>query len=471
MTNRTIAAIATPLGPGGIGIIRISGPEAYGILQRLFVRQKKEKEGANRSHPASNCLLQSHRVYYGHIIEPGTESIIDEVLAIYMKGPKSFTREDVVEIHSHSGFVVLDRILSAVVDAGAGISRPGEFSKRAFLNGRIDLTQAEGIIDLINAPGETAARMASQHLAGGARDAVQNIIDKLNALQAKCEAGIEFFENSDDQKIVFEVSENVRKQILPFLSSLIQRQKESAIFREGLHLAIAGSPNVGKSSLLNRLVQREAAIVSEWPGTTRDVVREYISINGVPIIVCDTAGIRESKDPVECIGIERARDQIMHADIVLLVLDGSRALNNYEESLLDEIYSCKNIVVVNKADVINERVAKALEKRIEKHSWIRVSAKNGTHIDKLKALIFKDIVHEGKSGSGPVLTPNLRQRKILEKARAELNVLIDKDAHSQSIDIVSDGLKTVSKTLQEISGAKGKEDLYDHIFSQFCVGK
>lgn len=471
MISQTIAAIATPLGPGGIGIIRISGPAAYAILQRLFVRQSQDKEGPTFSNHPSKRSFRSHTVYYGFIVEPDTGCIIDEVLTIFMKGPKSFTREDVVEIHSHSGFVVLDRILSVVVDAGSHLSIPGEFTKRAFLNGRIDLSQAEAVIDLINAPCETAARMASQHVAGGVRDLVDELTTQLDALQAKCESGIEFFEHVDDADIVSEVNVEIRKHILPDITRLIQRQKESAIFREGFHLAIVGSPNVGKSSLLNRLVQREAAIVSECPGTTRDVVREYISINGVPVVLYDTAGIHETEDVVECIGIQKARDQIKNADIVLMVLDGSRRINDFEETLIEEIKNCNHIIIVNKDDVVDPDALKAIEKRVEHHTWIRVSAKYGDRVDQLKALIFKDTVKRKKIEQGSWVTPNLRQRKILEKTQQELELLNQKDDVGQTVEIVSGRLKKASKLILEISGTNKKEDLYDHIFSQFCIGK
>ncbi|BBO70201.1 tRNA modification GTPase MnmE [Desulfosarcina alkanivorans] len=471
MFNHTIAAIATPLGPGGIGIIRISGPSAYAILKRLFVRQLRAKKKRTHFKSSSNDTFRSHMVYHGYIMGVDRETIIDEVLAIFMQGPKSFTREDVVEIQSHSGFIVLNRILSAIIDAGAGLAMPGEFTKRAFLNGRIDISQAEAVIDLINAPCETAAQMASHHLTGGIRDIVQTLTFKLNNLQAKCEAAIEFLETGEDRTLISDVSREVRNEILPGISKLIQRQKETAIFRKGLHLAIAGSPNVGKSSLLNRLVEREAAIVSDFPGTTRDVVREYISINGIPVVVCDTAGIHETSDPVECMGIEKSRNQIHHADIVLMVLDGTRDVNAFEEKLLTEIKEDKTIVVVNKDDVVDEGVIRGIEKRVAKYSWIRVSAKTGTRIDQLKSLIFKDIVH-GQQGAGDTwAAPNLRQRKILEKTSAALAPLTGQGVSGQPIELVSERLKHSLQLIGEISGVDGREDLYDHIFNQFCVGK
>lgn len=469
MTNPTIAAIATPLGPGGIGIVRISGPSSYDILLRLFKRHQHTTGVASPLFSAGPIC--SHRVYYGNILEPETGAIIDEVLVIYMKAPKSYTREDVVEIHSHSGFVVLDRLLSVVIDSGAMLAGPGDFTKRAFISGRIDLSQAEAIIDLISAPCETAANMASQQVTGGIRDIVENLTTTLRALQARCEARIEFSEVEADGNPVPGVCRDVRNNILPTIAKLIQRQKETAIYREGLHLAIAGSPNVGKSSLLNKLVQREAAIVSEVPGTTRDIVREYLSINGVPVVLCDTAGIHESQDPVECIGIEKARDQIQHSDMVLLVLDATRMLNPFEEKLLEDVKKHNCIVVLNKEDLVQGSGLEELEKKLGKSTFVRVSAKYGNHIGQLKALIFKDMVLGKGLDEGPGVTPNLRQRKLLEKTRDALQDLAGATGERLSIELVATVLNSAIDCLGMLSGKRGQEDLYDHIFSQFCIGK
>ena len=469
MINPTIAAIATPLGPGGIGIVRISGPSSHDILLRLFKRRHDDTD-ADSPHVFEGQIC-SHRVYYGNILQPGSGAIIDEVLVIYMKGPKSYTREDVVEIHSHSGFVVLDRILSAVIDSGATLAGPGDFTKRAFLSGRIDLSQAEAIIDLINAPCETAANMASQQVTGGIRDIVDKLTSTLSALQAKCEAWIEFSEVDSDNNPVQGVSRDVRQSVLPAITKLIQRQIDTAIYREGLHLAIAGSPNVGKSSLLNKLVQREAAIVSEVPGTTRDIVKEYLSINGVPVVLCDTAGIHESQDPIECIGIEKAMDQIHHSDMVLLVLDATRGLNPFEEKLLEDLKQHNCIVVLNKEDLVHGAANRNVQKNLDMTTNVSVSAKYGSHIDQLKALIFKDVVLGKVYDEGPGVTPNLRQRKLLEKAKNELQHLSGSDGAGQSIDMIAAGLNRAMDYLGMVSGKREQEDLYDHLFSQFCIGK
>ncbi len=470
MTNETIAAISTPLGAGGIGIIRVSGPQSYQILKRLFVRTKP-KTNRKTSQSTEDKVISSHRVYYGFIIEPDTREIIDEVLAIYMKGPKSFTREDVVEIHSHSGFVLLDRILSAVLDAGAVLSAAGDFSKRAFLNGRIDLTQAEAVIDLINAPCETAARIASTQVAGGIRDLVEGLMRSVTALQAKCETAIEFSADMEHEPIFTEVEEVVRQSILPEIGALIQRHKDTFVYRQGLHLAIVGVPNVGKSSLLNQLVEKETAIVSEVPGTTRDIVREYISINGVPVVIFDTAGIHETRDPVECMGIKKARDQIDLADIILLVLEGSRDIKDFENCLIEELAFFNTIVVCNKDDIADEISVSLIKQRIKDIPFIRVSAKFGENIDELKKLIFEKLVLKKEISYDEWVTPNMRQLKLLENAMQELQRFKIAGKNETPLELISEILNNVGRILGEISGKRNKEDLYDHIFSQFCIGK
>lgn len=469
MNNKTIAAISTPLGPGGIGIVRVSGPGAYGIMKRLFIRKKTRLNGKNIY--GRGDIFSSHFVYYGHLIDPDNGRIVDEVLAIYMKGPKSFTREDVVEFHAHSGFVVLDQILSVVVDAGAALAGPGEFSQRAFLSGRIDLTQAEAVIDLINAPCESAVQMASRQIAGGFREILEGLSSKITALQAICEANIEFFEDVADSNDLSNIQLTLRDIILPEISELIQRQKDTAIFKDGWLLAIAGVPNVGKSSLLNRLVERETAIVSEIPGTTRDIVREYFSINGVPVVVCDTAGIHDTKDPVECIGIQKAREHFQRADIVLLVLEGTRCLDDFEKKLVEDLRASRLIAIINKDDLANENAVLAIQKDIKGIPQIRVSAKTGSGIADLKARIFSDLLSGKSPGNPEMVTPNLRQRKILEEVKHSLQGCVRVGKAEQSLEVLSGMLKEVLRLLDEISGKSKQEDIYDHIFSQFCVGK
>ncbi|MGD9309733.1 MAG: tRNA uridine-5-carboxymethylaminomethyl(34) synthesis GTPase MnmE, partial [Desulfosarcina sp.] len=462
-------AISTPLGPGGIGIIRISGPESHPILKRLFVHKNQGSPTARAKAP--QLPFSSHRLYYGHIVEPLRGHVLDEVLVVFMQAPKSFTREDVVEIHSHSGFVVLDRILQTVVDAGAELASPGAFTKRAFLNGRIDLAQAEAVIDLINAPCETAVHLANQQIRGGMKDALKGIRRGIDEMKAVCEASIEFEAVEEGDMLPSKLSQRLKAETIPSVSKLIQMQKGAAIYRDGVTLSIAGAPNVGKSSLLNKLVQNETAIVSEVPGTTRDIVRDHFSINGIPVIVCDTAGIHDTNDPVECMGIQKAREHFDRSDIILMVLEGTRTLNDFEVKLLQDFTNVKTIAVINKDDIADASAVASIQRGVRKRPTIRVSAKTGAGIESLKKMIFEDLVHTPAISLSETATPNLRQRRILEAVHHELTRAVAAAESGQPLDILSEQLNRASTTLKEISGKRNQEDLYDHIFNQFCIGK
>ena len=469
MNNQTIAAISTPLGPGGIGIIRLSGPDSFLILKRLFVHHNQGSPTAclTKAQPS----FSSHRLYYGHIVEPLHGHVLDEVLVVFMQAPKSFTREDVVEIHSHSGFVVLDRILQTVLEAGAELASPGAFTKRAFLNGRIDLTQAEAVVDLINAPCETAVHLANRQIRGGMKDAMRSVRTSIDDMQAACEASIEFEAVAEGDMLSSMLVQRLKRDILPSLSRLIQMQKDAAIYRDGVTLSIAGAPNVGKSSLLNKLVQNETAIVSEVPGTTRDIVRDYFSINGIPVVVCDTAGIHDTTDPVECIGIQRAREHFGRSDIILMVLEGTRELIDFELQLLQDFMNVKTIVVINKDDIADASTVAAIQRVLRKRRTIRVSAKTGVGIDTLKKMIFEDLVHGPALSLSETATPNLRQRRLLEDVYRKLMQALAAAESGQSLDILSDLLSRASTILNDITGKRTQDDLYDHIFNQFCIGK
>jgi tRNA modification GTPase len=438
-------------------------------MKRLFVHRNRRLNRTGR--PSEEGRFSSHFVYYGHLLEPGNATIIDEVLAIFMKGPKSFTREDVVEFHSHSGFVVLDRILRTVVNAGAELSGPGEFSKRAYLNGRIDLTQAEAVIDLINAPCETAVKLASCQVAGGLRVAIEALRATIAGLQAVCEANIEFYESVDDDHARRSIQETISNALLPEVTELIKRQKDTAIFKEGALLAIAGAPNVGKSSLLNRLVEKETAIVSEVPGTTRDIVRDYVSIQGVPVVVCDTAGIHDTQDPVESLGIQKARDHFRHADIVLFVLEAARKLNGFEKKLIEELKATRMITVINKADIADDDAVADVKQNTIGIPHVEVSAKTGMGVAALKELIFNHLVSGERPGDHEGAAPNVRQRILLEKTRETLQEALLAAEQEQALDIISGLLNGSLRFLDDISGKRNNGDLYDHIFSQFCIGK
>lgn len=467
MKTTTIAAISTPLGPGGIGIVRISGPKSLDILKRVFVRHRKK----GSTQKTVKTEFRSHQVYYGKILDAKKGTYIDEALAIFMRAPKSFTREDVVELQSHSGFLVLERILNVVLENGAIVAQAGEFTKRAFLNGRIDLSQAEAVIDMINAPCEKAVHMASQQMDGLLKRRVGEIRSGVVALRARLEVDLEFSEVGDTQILRENLSRTIQKEILPEIERLIKAQKNSAIYRDGILLSIAGIPNVGKSSLLNQLVQKEIALVSEVPGTTRDIVREYFTIRGIPIVLCDTAGLHDSADPVECMGIEKARDQIQESHTILFVLDASRTVKQEEIQLIESLKTKRVIFLINKKDIADGRAVSDIKKLFQNESVLEVSTKTGEGIEDLKDRIFHGIIKGGGKDQGDVGFPNLRQRKLLERA-GEMLRQQDRDIiNGIDEDLVSEGLKDVIGTLEEISGSRDREDLYDSIFSQFCIGK
>ena len=467
MKTSTIAAISTPLGPGGIGIIRISGPEARDILNRIFIPAQK-KPSCQKGDVFPFC---SHRVYYGKIFDANKGSLIDEALAIYMKAPKSFTREDVVELQSHSGFVVLNRILSTVIDYGAELAEAGEFTKRAFLNGRIDLSQAEAVIDMINAPCEAAVYMASQQMVGTLKKSVEEIRARIIALRAQLEVELEFSEENENQTDLRPMLETIRSEILPKITKLIQNHKDAAIYRDGVLLSIAGLPNVGKSSLLNQLVQKETAIVSEVPGTTRDVLREYLTIRGVPIVLCDTAGLHDSPDPIECLGIQRARKQIQQSDIILFVIDASRELLEEEKRLIASLRTKRTYFLINKIDISDKNRTQELKDMFPQKRVLQISAKTGEGIDQLKELLLKGIVESDVIWKADIGMPNLRQRKLLEKGNEKIRRCEKDLTKGNLLDQVSEQMKDAVDTLGDICGKREREDLYDTIFSQFCIGK
>ncbi|MDL2269224.1 tRNA uridine-5-carboxymethylaminomethyl(34) synthesis GTPase MnmE [Desulfosarcina sp. OttesenSCG-928-A07] len=471
--NETIAAMATPPGPAGIGVVRLSGPAALHILLRVFVPNKKA--GPDSTAAESEPALVSHRIYYGRIHDPASGAFIDEALAFYMKQPHSFTREDVAEIQSHGGMVNMDRILGAVMDAGAVLAAPGEFTKRAFLHGRIDLSQAESVIDLIHAPCEAAARIASIQLTGAFRDSISDITTLLVTLRSRCEAGIEFEDTDavDAESCLPLVRETLVQELIPHIRCLLQRHAETAIYKNGLVLVIAGAPNVGKSSLMNLLVDQEVSIVSEFPGTTRDLLKEYLSLDGIPVVACDTAGIHDTVDPVEAIGIARAMECIDRADVVLFVVDATRGLRSFEKDFLLTHGPNNVIAVINKTDCCSEEQVHAIAKEIPPGVLcVKTVATTGHGLDALK----KAIVRQVAAGALPPSAlsagiPNLRHKKILEQVEAEMEACVAACDTHLPLDMISDLINAAISRIGEISGQSDQHEIYDEIFSRFCIGK
>lgn len=458
MFDETIAAIATAPGEAGIGIIRISGPRALDILDGLFVPKKK---GGIRAYP-------NRRLVYGAIKEEGL--LIDEVLAVYMKGPQTYTAEDVAEIDCHGGLVPARKILEAVLRRGARLAEPGEFTKRAFLNGRLDLVQAEAVMDLISAKTETGYDVALDQLEGGLSERVRRIRQDLLSLLAHLEVSIDYPEE-DIEEITYERVLEAEQKALSEVEALLRTADTGKIIREGLQTVIIGKPNVGKSSLLNALLKESRAIVTDIPGTTRDVIEEYLNIRGVPLKIVDTAGIRETEDMIERLGVERSKAFFNKADLVILVLDAGEALRREDRELMGYVKDRKAIVILNKTDLDPEVSEREIRELLGDKPIVRTSLVKGTGLEELEATIV-DMVYSGEVFErGDALITNVRQKQALEKAAGSLREALAITRERMAYDFIEVDLKNAYACLGEITGETVEDDILDKIFSEFCLGK
>jgi tRNA modification GTPase len=459
----TIAAIATPPGSGGIGIIRISGPASPNILAAIFRRPGGiEARERNDVFPA----FTSHRLYLGHIIDPVTDTVVDEVLTVVMRAPRSYTAEDVVEIQSHSGYVVLNKILRLVLAYGARLAEPGEFTRRAFMNNRIDLTQAEAVVDLINARTGKSLDIAASLLAGRVGRRISEIRENLLSVIAEIEAEIDFGDDMEASRGGIRWAQALTVGVVAPLEELIASYEHNHYFRDGIRMAIIGRPNVGKSSLLNRLTRKERAIVTEIPGTTRDTIEEMVSINGLPVIVVDTAGLHDATQPIEKMGIERTHAAIRAADIVLLVVDISQGVTREDRDIFKHIRKTKHIVVMNKVDLHQDMV---VPRGWEDIAAVKVSALEGTNMDALKEAIFTKGVGRPESYQASTLVPNLRQTEGLKKALQLVGRALKEIG--RGMEIAAMDLGDAKGEMDRILGLSPGDDVLDQIFSQFCIGK
>lgn len=454
----TIAAIATPPGPGGIGIIRISGSQSLPILQKLF------------STARSPAQFISHTFRYGWIKSPETGRIIDEVLAVYMKAPKTYTREDIVEIHCHGSYIVLEEILDQIVKHGASLAQPGEFTKRAFLNGRIDLTQAEAVIELLQAQTKESLGLAMSTLQGRLNEMVGNIRHSLLSLRAIIEVAIDFPE--DDVEIInaTKMSDQLAREVIRPLETLISSADQGKIYREGISVVILGRPNVGKSSLLNALLKEDRAIVTATPGTTRDTIEEVLNIRGMPVRIVDTAGIRDHAEQVEEIGIERARQKLSSADLVLFLLDACEGITEHDRSLYQTIEGKPLLLVLNKIDVggMDPHQCPA---EFGNHQCVAVSATQHKGIAELEQEIFKLVTKGQQWDPGHSCVPNVRQRSALKKALDSTWLITTGLGNNMSADLLAVDVQSALDHLSDIIGETTTEDVLDMIFDQFCIGK
>ncbi|NLN17106.1 MAG: tRNA uridine-5-carboxymethylaminomethyl(34) synthesis GTPase MnmE [Firmicutes bacterium] len=450
----TIAAVATPPGEGGIGIVRVSGPDSIPIVERIFHGKKPLSHGRNRE------------MQYG-FIKDGEGQPIDEVLAVVMRAPRSYTREDVVEIHCHGGMAPLGRILELVLMGGARLAEPGEFTKRAFLRGRLDLSQAEAVMDVIRAQSDRGLQLAMEQLRGALGRRVAALRQDLLGALAELEARLDFPEEDippEDRGATCEIINRCKMAIEELLAGF----KGGRALREGVRTVILGRPNVGKSTLLNTLLGEERAIVTPIPGTTRDVIEEVVIIRGVPVRLVDTAGIRKGLDEVERLGVERARQQAARADLILLVIDGSVPLEEGDLRLMGELGGRQAIVLINKGDLPQKTFPEDVKAYLPEAPVLKVSLKDGWGLDELKKTIYDEAVGQSLEG---VMVASLRHAEALEEALGAVRAAGEAAVAGLSDELICIDLRAALAALGKITGESVDGDLLDEIFSRFCLGK
>ena len=458
MSEDTIAAVATALGEGSIAVIRVSGPEAIARTAPLF-RSKTDLRSA-----------PSHTVHYGWIVDPSKDAVLDEVLVTVMRAPRSYTAEDVVEISAHGGIVAVKSVLDLLLRSGIRLAEPGEFTKRAFLNGRIDLAQAEAVIDLIRSKSEKAYQVARRQAEGALSRRIVPLRARLIELLAHVEVNIDYPEH-DVAEVTAAVIQKTCGEALEEVKDLLRKADEGKILREGIVTAIVGRPNAGKSSLLNALAGENRAIVTDIPGTTRDIVEESVLIGGVPIRLLDTAGIRETDDAVERIGVERSRGALNEADLVLLVLNRSEPLSEEDRGLLQELAGRPLIVVLNKSDLPAAIREEEIEPYVAKERIVTVSAKEGTGLDRLEQAVAGLFFEGGVEAGDLTYVSNVRHIDLLNRAARSLEDAIASSREGIPIDLIQIDIAAAWEALGEIIGDAASESLLDQIFSQFCLGK
>ena len=451
----TIAAISTPLGEGGIGIVRISGAAAETIAQKIFSRK-----------PSGG--LQSHRFYYGEAVDSDNGEIVDEILLVLMRAPRSYTCEDLLEIHCHGGYLMVQRMLQLVLRAGARLADPGEFTKRAFLNGRIDLLQAEAVIELIRGKTEASLALAQHQREGLLSKRIAAVKERIVTSLAFIEAYLDFPEEDIDLPAVHDIESAVQTS-LELIQELLNSFQQGKVLREGVSVLIVGKPNVGKSSLLNTLLKEKRAIVTSIPGTTRDIIEEVVNIKGLPVNLLDTAGIRDTGDEIEQEGMKLTMERIPLADLILFVVDSSKPFDDEDELILDAILGREILVVSNKRD-LPEVVQ--FPQKIEPLSIVKISAHEGEGIEELREAIFSRFMH-GLSLDGRDFTvlSQARHRDALDRARARLLSFLDGFAAAMPLEIVSLELRDALNALGEVTGETTTDDILNQIFASFCIGK
>lgn len=458
--NDTIAAISTPVGEGGISIIRISGEDAVVVAKRLYRGSKDLAQVA------------SHTINYGHIVDPDTGAEVDEVMVSVMRAPHTYTCEDVVEINCHGGLLATNRILQLVLSYGARMAEPGEFTKRAFLNGRIDLSQSEAVMDLIRAKTDKSMKVALNQLDGDLSRLIRHLRQDILDVLAQVEVNIDYPEYDAVEEMTTKMLKEKALDIQQRIQALLKTAKQGKVLREGLATAIIGRPNVGKSSLLNTLLHEDKAIVTDVAGTTRDVIEEYVNVDGVPLKLIDTAGIRDTDDTVEKIGVERSKRALDAADLILLLIDSSAPLTAEDRELLTATHGKQRIVILNKTDLPRQVDLDELKKLTDGDALIETSIVKHEGMDQLGQQISKMFFNEGiESSQNNVMVTNARHIGLLHQANAALSDVLKGINVGMPVDLVQIDMTRCWDLLGEITGDSYQDELLDQLFSQFCLGK
>lgn len=452
----TIAAISTPRGEGGISIIRISGSEALSILEKIF-RPKKA---------VSVLELQNYGIHYGHIVKE--EEVVDEVLVSIMKGPKTYTREDIVEINCHGGYYVSQKILEYVLSSGARLAESGEFTRRAFFHGRIDLTQAEAVMDIIHGKTEASLSLSMNQLRGDLREKILSLKKVILDLAAHINVVLDYPEEGIDDPIPEKLLQRL-EEVAEEINALILSYQKGKMIKEGVKTAIIGKPNVGKSSLLNSLLREERAIVTQIAGTTRDVIEEIINIKGIPLVLVDTAGIRKTEDVVEHIGVMKSKEFLQKADLLLFVLDASEDLSEEDIEIYEALEGQKVIGILNKVD-LGKKINVSSWTKIS--HWMEISAMKSLGIEEMEDKIASYILEEEiQDSSQKLVLTNVRHKSALEKTKRAIENIFATVEAGLPMDLMAVDIKEALDSLSEVTGEISTEDVLDHIFSNFCVGK
>ena len=456
----TIAAISTAPGEGAIGIVRISGDLAISIASSIYQCGTKQLEEQ-----------KTHTIHYGHIVDPKSGEVYDEVMVSVLRAPKTFTREDIVEINCHGGIVAINRVLQLVLRMGARLAEPGEFTKRAFLNGRIDLSQAEAVMDLIRAKTDKSMQLAMRQLDGQLSHLIQNLRQEILNTLAQVEVNIDYPEYDDVEEMTLQLLREKTQQVLQGIRALLNTASQGKILRDGLKTAIVGRPNVGKSSLLNVLLREEKAIVTDIAGTTRDTIEEYVNVRGVPLQLIDTAGIRETDDVVEKIGVERSRKALKEADFVLLLLNQSETLQEEDIRLLETTKGMKRIILFNKTDLPSKLLTEDIAPYAQEEEIVTTSMLNKEGIDQLEEKIAGYFFQGQMNERDATYLSNTRHIALLEKAEQALVEVQNGIEMEMPVDLIQIDFTRAWDLLGEITGDSVQDELLTQLFSQFCLGK